>query len=216
MFWYILLLRITFPPEAVIETLRLLLHDYGMIALFVLILLEYACFPISSELVLPFAGAFAHSCHMSFFFIIPLSVLAGLIGTSVCYVIGRIGGSRLLLLFAKRFPKAKKSMDASVAKMERYGNLAVCLGRIIPICRTYIAFVAGSIKQPFLSYVSYSLLGITIWNCILIGLGYFLKSSWNEVQTYYKEYRFFLLLLLIPALFLLLFRKLHRKFHRKQ
>ena len=175
------------------ELLTSLLKKYGLLGLCLMILLEYACFPISSEIVLPFCGAIAKSYDISFFLLIPGSILAGLIGTSLCYLIGRIGGTKVLLFLKTRFPKTEKGITASEEKMERYGALAVCFGRVIPLCRTYIAFIAGSMKQPFGQYITYSLLGITVWNCILISLGYFLKSNWNEVQRYYEEYKVFLI-----------------------
>lgn len=35
------------------------LQNYGIWAMFVLIMLEYACFPVSSEIILPLAGVMA-------------------------------------------------------------------------------------------------------------------------------------------------------------
>lgn len=197
--------------RSVIDTFSSLLNDYGILALFFIIMIEYACFPVSSEIVLPFAGAFAHTYDISYFLLIPLSVFAGILGTSFCYFVGRLGGAKLLDGLTVRFPKTKKGIDASRKKFEQYGAFAVCFGRLIPICRTYIAFIAGSVKQPYSQFFSYSLLGITVWNCILIGLGYFLKSSWGSVQHYYQEYKFAILLVVILALALLLFRKLRCK-----
>ncbi len=171
------------------ELLTSFFQKYGLFGLCLMILLEYACFPISSEIVLPFCGAFAKSYDISFFLLIPGSVLSGLAGTSLCYFIGRIGGTRLLTSLKNRFPKTRKGIEASEKKMESFGALAVCFGRVIPLCRTYIAFIAGSVKQPYSQFLSYSLFGITVWNCILIGLGYLFKSNWNEVQRYYEEYK---------------------------
>ena len=65
------------------ELLTSLFQKYGLFGLCLMILLEYACFPISSELVLPFTGAVARSEDVSFFLLLPLSVLAGLLGTDV-------------------------------------------------------------------------------------------------------------------------------------
>lgn len=163
-------------------------------------MLEYACFPVSSEIVLPFAGAFAQTYDIPYLLLIPVSVLAGMLGTSFCYILGRFGGAKLLDQLTTRFPKTKKGIDASCKKFEQYGSFAVCFGRIIPLIRTYIAFIAGSAKQPYSQFASFSLLGITVWNCILIGLGYFLKSNWGNVQRYYEEYK---LVIAIAALFLL-------------
>ena len=193
------------------ELLTSLLKKYGLLGLCLMILLEYACFPISSEIVLPFCGAFAKSYDISFFLLIPGSVLAGLLGTSLCYFIGRIGGTRVLTFLKTKFPKTEKGITASEEKMERYGALAVCFGRVIPLCRTYIAFIAGSMKQPYRQFLTYSFFGITVWNCILISLGYLLKSNWNEVQRYYEEYKVFLVATAVILIFLFLFRKLFTK-----
>lgn len=189
------------------ELLTSLLKKYGLLGLCLMIFLEYACFPISSEIVLPFCGAFAKSYEISFFLLIPGSVLAGLAGTSLCYLIGRIGGTKVLTFLKTRFPKTQKGIAASEEKMERYGALAVCFGRVIPLCRTYIAFIAGSMKQPFRQFLTYSFFGITVWNCILISLGYLLKSNWNEVQRYYEEYKVFLVATAAIVAFVIIFRK---------
>ena len=174
------------------ELLTSLFKKYGLFGLCLLILLEYACFPISSEIVLPFCGAFAKSYDISFFLLIPGSVLAGLAGTSLCYVIGRIGGTKVLTFLKTKFPKTRKGIAASEEKMERFGALALCFGGVIPLCRTYIAFISGSMKQPYRQFLTYSFFGITVWNCLLISLGYLLKNNWNEVQRYYEEYKLFL------------------------
>ena len=195
------------------ELFTSLFEQYGLFGLCLMILLEYACFPISSEIVLPFCGAFAKSYGISFFLLIPGSVLAGMIGTSFCYFIGRLGGSKVLTMLKTRFPKTKKGIEASEEKMERFGALAVCFGRVIPLCRTYIAFIAGSVKQPFTQFLSYSLFGITVWNCILIGLGYLLKSNWNEVQRYYEEYKIILIFTAVFLVFLCFIRKWVFKHH---
>lgn len=193
------------------ELLTSLLHKYGIFGLCLMILLEYACFPVSSEIILPFCGAVAKSCNISFFILIPASVLSGLFGTSLCYFIGRIGGTRVLSFLKTHFPKTQKGIDASEEKMEHYGALAVCFGRVIPLCRTYIAFIAGSVRQPFGQYLTYSALGITVWNCVLISLGYLFQSNWDQVQQYYEEYK--LLLLFSAAAIFLAFRI--RKRHGK-
>ena len=189
------------------ELFTSLFQKYGLFGLCLIILLEYACFPISSEIVLPFSGAFAKSCGISFFLLIPASVLSGLIGTSICYFIGRLGGVRILTFLKNRFPKTSKGIKASEEKMEHFGALAVCFGRVIPLCRTYIAFIAGSIRQPFTQFLTYSFFGITVWNCILISLGYLFQSNWNEVQRYYEEYKTFLISTAAILLCIVILRK---------
>lgn len=204
-----------FSRRCPIELFSSLLNDYGIFALFFIIMLEYACFPISSEIVLPFAGAFALTYHIPYLLLVPVSVLAGLLGTTFCYLIGRLGGSKLLEKLMTRFPKTKPGIESSCKKFERYGTLAVCFGRVIPLCRTYIAFIAGSAKQPYAQFLSFSFLGITIWNCILIGLGFFLKSGWGKVQMYYEEYKLIIAAAAFIVLAVFLIYKLRSKASKK-
>lgn len=182
-----------------------LILEHGIKAMFFIILIEYACFPISSEIVLPFSGAVASLQGISFLQILPFSVVAGLIGTSICYLFGRMGGPSLLEHIMAKFPKSKVPILASFQKFEKYGTFAVCIGRVIPLCRTYIAFVSGSSKQGYPIFLGASFLGITIWNSLLIGLGYGLRENWSLVIFYYEQYKYTLLLLsfLIFSIFFL-------------
>lgn len=182
------------------NTLLTFFSQYGLLAMFVLILAEYACFPVSSEIVLPFAGAFAASQNIPFFLLLPASILAGLLGTSLCYLLGKKGGTFLLSRLSSRFPSTKKPLDASFQTFEKYGFLAVGVGRVIPLCRTYIAFVAGAFGQPYPVFFLASFVGITVWNAVLIGIGYLFRENWGFITSYYERYRDVFLLILIALL----------------
>jgi len=186
-----------------------LIFKYGLLAMFFIILIEYACFPISSEIVLPFSGAVASLQHINYFVILSLSVLAGLIGTSFCYAVGRIGGGAIIDRLVKKFPKTEKGILSSQTKFQHYGGLAVCFGRLIPLCRTYIAFIAGAAGQSPITFIFSSFIGITVWNTILIGLGYLLREKWSQVGEYYERYKDILLplLLLVGLVILVKVRK---------
>lgn len=194
------------------EFLTNLISEYGLIAMFLIIMLEYACFPVSSEIVLPFSGAIASAQNIHFFVILTASVIAGLIGTTVCYAIGCYGGSALLERLVKKFPKTEKGINSSYSKFEQYGASAVCFARVIPICRTYIAFISGTMKQSYSVFLLSSFIGITIWNTMLIGTGYFLQDNWQLAYTYYDEYKHILIPLIVGIVGILVFKKLsHRK-----
>lgn len=189
--------------------------EYGLLAMFVLIFAEYACFPVSSEIVLPFAGAFAASRHISFFLLLPLSVLAGLLGTSLCYLLGKKGGSRLLTGISQRFPKSRSALEASFRTFHKYGAFAVGIGRVIPLCRTYIAFVAGAFGQSYPSFFFSSFAGILVWNSVLIGIGYFFRENWGIISGYYAKYHDTLLLFLIAGLLLFLLHRIAKAYFSK-
>ncbi len=186
------------------DQVLLWIEHYGIPAVIFLIALEYACFPISSELVLPFAGAFGAGVAFPLPLLILYSSLAGLAGTSLTYAIGRYGGSPLLEKLMVRFPSTKKPILSSYRTFGDHGNIAVCLGRIIPICRTYIAFIAGSARQPYLSYALFSAIGICAWNTLLIGLGYYFYNFRDIFFLYFNRYKTIILIAGIMLIALLL------------
>lgn len=104
------------------DQILLWIQNYGTPAIIVLIALEYACFPISSELVLPFAGAFGAGHGTPLFLLIIYSSIAGLIGTTFTYLIGRFGGSPLLDRLMRRFPSTEKPILSSYRTFGDHGK----------------------------------------------------------------------------------------------
>lgn len=180
------------------------IETYGIPAIIILIALEYACFPISSELVLPFAGAFGAGIGISLPLLILYSSAAGLAGTSLIYAIGRYGGSPMLEKIMCRLPSTKKPILTSYRTFGDHGKLAVCIGRIIPICRTYIAFVAGACNQSYSTYALFSAIGITVWNTLLLSIGYYFYNYRDLFFFYFNKYKTIILVVGILLIALLL------------
>ncbi len=190
--------------------------EYGTLAMFIIILMEYACFPVSSEIVLPFSGAIAAANHTDFLVILPLSILAGLIGTGICYLVGWFGGGAILHAIVHRFPKARKGIDHANKKFLEHGGATVCIGRVIPIIRTYISLVAGAARLSPVTYFTYTFLGITVWNTLLIGLGYTLQENYQKVAGYYESYKYNLLPVAGFCILALLGNLIYQKYKKRK
>lgn len=188
-----------------------LIYKYGTVAMFLIIMMEYACFPVSSEIVLPLSGAVASINNTHFLVILPLSVLAGMIGTGICYGIGWFGGGAIINAVIKRFPKTEKSLNASHERFHKAGASTVCIGRVIPLVRTYIALIAGAARLSPSIYFPYSFLGITIWNTLLIGLGYSLRENYSRVAIYYEKYKHNLMPILLVVIAFLIIQRIYKK-----
>lgn len=170
-----------------------LIQSYGLIAVFVLIMLEYACFPVPSEIVLPLAGAYAAVYGVPFLEILLISVTAGICGCLICYLIGYYGGVALLDRITLRFSGTSAGIEASRQWFDQYGSISVVIGRVLPLCRTYISFIAGLSRQRVLKFTALSAMGITVWNLVLVGLGYKLAAHWDIIARYARQYTYILL-----------------------
>ena len=186
------------------------LLNYGLPAMFLLILLEYACFPVSSEIVLPLAGLVAAGQGLSFPLLIQFSTLAGIGGSLITYAIGRKGGSSLLEKIMHRFPSMEKPILSSYRTFGDHGKSAVFLSRLIPLCRTYIGFVAGAMKQSCSGYILYSAFGIFLWNTVLTSLGYYFYQYKETFFGYFDRYKRWIFFGGLLILCLLLWRRIRK------
>lgn len=198
------------------EWIETLLQNYGMLAIFLLILLEYACFPVSSEIILPLAGAVAAGQRLSFPLLILFSTLAGLGGCMITYAIGRLGGSPLLERIMRRFPSMEKPILSSYRTFGDHGNSAVFISRLIPLCRTYIGFIAGAMKQSLTGYILYSGIGILVWNTVLTGLGYYFYQYRDIFFRYFDQYKQYILFGGSAILLLFLWGRIRKKTEKSE
>ena len=175
------------------EVVFAMVRQYGVMVIFIAIVLEYACFPLPSEILLPLAGVLCARCGIAWSVIYMLSIVAGLAGSSFCYGVGRMGGPALLKAVMRRIPRSQAGIEKGQAIFKRYDKRAVCLSRLVPVCRTYISFIAGAGGQHYRGFLAYSSLGIAVWNAILLTAGYALGDDWPQIVLYYERFQYGLL-----------------------
>ena len=147
--------------------------------------LEYACFPISSEILLPFLGYTASKGELGFLASVIFATMGGAAGSLFCYFIGRFGRS-----FFRRFMKYKglrAGMTSAKKAFDKYGKASVFIARIFPIARTYVSIPAGMSKMNIGEFCLYTAGGAFIWNTALIGIGYSLGESYSLAGELFSD-----------------------------
>lgn len=176
-----------------------LVGQLGYFGVFLVIGLEYACFPIPSEIVIPFVGMSIPQTTLSFFPAFIVSILAGLAGSLVCYLIGLFGGVTLLNKLSQKSSQLKNALDIFNNWFGKYGRWAVLFSRVIPLTRTYISLFAGVNKMPLIEFFLYSATGIALWNLVLMSLGFYLGHNWSLIEGILNTYSHIILILLACA-----------------
>lgn len=174
--------------STIIASLSHLAIKMGYMGIFIFMVIEYASIPIPSELILPFFGISAAEGHESLIPIIIISTLAALIGSVICYYIGVFGGRPLIEWIQKKLPKTEPYFDKLAVWFVKYGKASILVARVLPVVRTYVSLIAGAEKIRFLPFISYSTIGILIWNLILILLGYFVGNNMSLIQEIISRY----------------------------
>jgi len=62
---------------------------------------------------------------------------------------------------------------------ERYGSIAILIGRMLPVVQTFVAFPAGVARMPRLRFHIYTSAGSFVWYFCLAWAGRKLGEAWN-------------------------------------
>lgn len=150
-----------------------LFSRYGLIFIFVIILLEYLNFPgLAAGIVMPGVGIIAKRVGINLLVLLGISVIAGIIASLILYYISYFVGKPIVSYIYKRFPKSRKSIERSMYVIDKYGNKGMLIARLTPVIRTIIPIPAGIFRVDIKCFLMYSAIGIAIWNSILIVIGY--------------------------------------------
>ncbi len=150
---------------------------FGLWGIFLFNVLEYACLPMPSEVLVPLAGFAAATAGVPAVLTVFVTVAAGLAGSLICYALGAYGGRPLLERLLRRFPAACGQLDKTEKWHKTTGGLSVMLARVIPLFRTWISFVSGICRQPLAFFLLYSAMGIIVWNSVLVLGGYWMAAG---------------------------------------
>jgi len=198
-----------------------LIGDSGVLAVFGLMFID-AVFPAFSELVMLYAGALAAGAFSQSVVLLghpiqsrPLAfvtmILAGTIGYTLGslagWALGIYGGRPFLDRHGRWFHLSRHRLGQAEHWFDRFGRLAVLLGRITPVARSFISIPAGVFRAPLGSYTILTLIGSTLWCIGLESVGFALGSNWREVEKNLRYVDIAVVLLGAAAIALVVIRR---------
>jgi len=167
------------------EGIQWLIQTGGLPAICLVIFAEtgfFALLPGDSLLVL--CGIFAATTGsdgrplLSLPLLLSVVPLCGILGDQVGYWIGSWFGRALYTWKDVSFVGIPIFKQAYLRKTEefygRWGTFFIVAGRWVPIVRTFAPIVAGVIKMPFRTFISFNVLGAFTWVWSMVLAGYFL------------------------------------------
>jgi membrane protein DedA with SNARE-associated domain len=164
-----------------------LISQYGYLAVFVLMLAESACVPVPSEVIMMFGGALAAGAvagaHPSLAGVFAAGVLGNVAGSYASWAVGMYAGQAAIRRWGRRVGIRDHEIDKATAWFERHGPVAVLVGRVIPVIRTFISLPAGFAAMPAGVFGLYTTLGAIPWTAALAILGYALGANWEHVAN---------------------------------
>jgi membrane protein DedA with SNARE-associated domain len=152
----------------------------GAAGVFIGMLLESACLPLPSEVILPFAGILVSQGTMSFWGAVGWTVAGQVAGSVLAYYVGQFGGRPFLVRYGKYFLFREHELDLAERWFRRHGETMVFTARLLPGVRSFISLPAGIVKMPLWRFLGYTILGALPWTVFLVWAGLRVGQVWAD------------------------------------
>ncbi|MDA4110920.1 MAG: DedA family protein [Thaumarchaeota archaeon] len=193
-----------------------LIVNSGYSGVFVLMVLESATLPVPSEVVLPIAGWLVSKNILNFWVVVIVASIGSLIGTLIDYSIGYYLGRAAILRYGRIVRLNENHLKTTEKWFAKHGELIVLLARFVPLIRTLIAFPAGIAEMKLWKFVSFSIIGIVIWDAILIYLGVLFGQNYNSIVSTLSNAFTLVEILSVVVAIIVLYLWLRRKAPQKE
>lgn len=196
------------------------ISSIGLPAVFVAMMLQSACVPIPSEVILPFSGFFVSQGIFEFWPTIFVATLGAQTGSVLMFLLGYYKGEEFVRNLIKKYGKYilvfEYELDEGQHWFQKYGQLLTFVSRLMPIVRTFIALPAGISQMKLSKFMVFVFLGDFFWSLILVSVGKAFGQNWTKFGDYFHKFDIVIVLLGVAGLVWYVKHKLKKHKKRKK
>lgn len=184
--------------------LDLLVSNYGKWTYLVLFLIVFC---ETGLVVTPFlpgdsllfaAGAIAGLGSLQVENLIPLLIIAAILGDTLNYHIGAYIGPKVFSIKSSRLIKVEH-LHRTQKFYEKHGGKTIIIARFIPIVRTFAPFVAGVGTMSYGQFLKYNVIGAIAWVASFVSMGYWFGQREIVKQNFSLVILAIIILSILPA-----------------
>ncbi len=157
--------------DPLLQIVKDTIASWGYTGIVLMMAIESANIPLPSEAIMPTAGLLVQQGKLNFH----LAALAGafgcLLGSLPSYFLGLWGGRPFLEKYGKYFLLRHKDLEIADRWVDKHGDIAFFVCRMLPVVRTFISFPAGVLKAHFAMFSLFTFIGSLIWCYFLAWVG---------------------------------------------
>jgi membrane protein DedA with SNARE-associated domain len=146
-----------------------LVHHYGLIALFLVVMLESGGVPMPGETALIAAAIFASQGKLDLVEVIAVAAVAAIIGDNLGYWVGRTLGRKALDYTAPLRRVRDSVLPWAERFFKRHGAKTIFLARFFSVLRVTAAWIAGMSHMHWWTFFFWNAAGGICW-AVLVGL----------------------------------------------
>jgi membrane protein DedA with SNARE-associated domain/rhodanese-related sulfurtransferase len=163
-----------------------LVHTYGVLIVFGIVLLEQVGLPIPAFPILIIAGALAVDGGANWPLYLAASVVACLISDFFWFRAGRYYGKRILRLLCKISLSPDSCVSQTEDNFSRWGAKSLVVAKFIPGFNTIAPPLAGAMGTSTQRFIWLSVAGGLLWSGVGMGLGAWFHDSVDDVIGWFE------------------------------
>ena len=155
-----------------------------------LMAIESCNIPLPSEAIMPFAGIMVTKGFMTIHTAALFGAIGCVIGSIPSYYLGYFGGRPFVEKYGKYFLVSKSELELADKWVEKYGDYAFFICRMLPVIRTFISLPAGILRAKKRFFFVFTFIGSLIWCYMLAYVGVkmgenleVLKHLWHKFDA---------------------------------
>ena len=153
-----------------------------------LMAIESCNIPLPSEAVLPFAGILVNKGVMNFHVAAILGAIGCVLGSIPSYYLGYFGGRPFVEKYGKYFLVSHKDLEEADAWVDKYGDWAFFICRMLPVVRTFISLPAGILRARKRTFFTLTFLGSLIWCYLLVYVGVKMGENMEALKHIWHKF----------------------------
>ena len=200
--------------QLILDFVRHVYQVIGWPGVVLLMVIESACIPLPSEIIMPLSGWMLIADRGLGVGYIVLAGFCGavgnVVGSVIAYWVGAWGGRPFLNRYGKYFLISQHDIELADRWFDRYGDRIMFFSRLLPIVRTFISFPAGIARMNMGRFLLYSFLGSLLWSTGLAYGGYILGQNWEHIREVIRPFDIPILVIFLVLVVIFVSRRLKR------
>jgi membrane protein DedA with SNARE-associated domain len=156
-------------------------HHYGLVALFLIVMLESGGIPLPGETALVAGGVFASRGELNIVAVIAVAAAAAIVGDNLGYWIGRSGGRSVLT----RWEVTARTLPWAEGFFERHGPKTIFLARFLSVLRVTAAWMAGVSRMRWWTFFAWNAAGGICWAGLVGLVTYYAGQAAADAISHY-------------------------------
>ncbi len=151
-----------------------LIKTVGYPGLFLIVFAETGLligFFLPGDTLLITCGLLAQRGYLELWILLPLLIVAAVVGDATGYQIGKHTGPRIFKREDSRWFH-RKHLERAQNFYDRHGGKTIIIARYLAFIRTFAPTVAGAAKMPYRRFAVFNITGAVLWVPSIVVVGY--------------------------------------------